>query len=66
MGQEELCVCDIMMVLGITQSKASRHPRYLDHLGWVTDRREGWWMYYRLAVSPGARGSGCSACCKKC
>jgi ArsR family transcriptional regulator len=24
MGREELCVCDIMGVLGITQSKASR------------------------------------------
>lgn len=49
MGEDELCVCDIMMVLGITQSKASRHLRYLYNLGWVTDRREGLWMYYRLA-----------------
>jgi ArsR family transcriptional regulator len=28
MGQEELCVCDIMRTLGITQSKVSRHLRY--------------------------------------
>jgi ArsR family transcriptional regulator len=54
MGQEELCVCDIMNTLGITQSKASRHLRYLYHLGWVTDRREGLWMNYRLAVTPGS------------
>ncbi|MGB8990980.1 MAG: metalloregulator ArsR/SmtB family transcription factor [Desulfobaccales bacterium] len=54
MGQEELCVCDIMRTLGITQSKASRHLRYLYHLGWVTDRREGLWMNYRLAVTPGS------------
>jgi ArsR family transcriptional regulator len=53
MGEEELCVCDIMMVLGITQSKASRHLRSLYNLGWVTDRREGLWMYYRLALPPG-------------
>ena len=52
MGQEELCVCDIMRTLGITQSKASRHLRYLYHLGWVTDRRDGLWMHYRLAVTP--------------
>jgi ArsR family transcriptional regulator, arsenate/arsenite/antimonite-responsive transcriptional repressor len=39
MGQEELCVCDIMGVLGITQSKASRHLRYLFNAGLVTDRR---------------------------
>ncbi len=52
--KEELCVCDIMGVLSITQSKASRHLRYLYHLGWVTDRREGVWMNYRLSVAPGS------------
>jgi len=51
-GTEELCVCDIIDVLRITQSKASRHLRYLYHLGWVTDRRDGLWMIYRLAVPP--------------
>jgi ArsR family transcriptional regulator len=56
MGQEELCVCDIMRTLGITQSKASRHLRYLYHLGWVTDRRDGLWMNYRLSVPTGSDG----------
>ncbi len=55
-GQEELCVCDIMRVLGITQSKASRHMRYLYHLGLVSDRREGLWMYYSLSTAPGSQG----------
>ena len=55
MGQEELCVCDIMGVLGITQSKASRHLRYLFNAGLVTDRREGLWMYYRISVAFGSR-----------
>lgn len=50
--QEELCVCDIMGTLGITQSKASRHLRYLYNLGLVADRRDGLWMYYRLTVEP--------------
>jgi len=54
MAKEELCVCDIMGVLGITQSKASRHLRYLYYLGWVIDRREGVWMNYRLNVTPGS------------
>jgi ArsR family transcriptional regulator len=54
MGQEELCVCDIMGVLGITQSNASRHLRYLFNLGWVIDRRDGLWMNYRLSVAPGS------------
>jgi ArsR family transcriptional regulator len=54
MNQEELCVCDIMKTLDITQSKASRHLRYLYHLGWISDRREGLWMYYRLSVPQGS------------
>jgi ArsR family transcriptional regulator len=53
-GTEELCVCDVIDVLKITQSKASRHLRYLYHLGWVTDRRDRLWMNYRLTVTPGS------------
>jgi ArsR family transcriptional regulator len=52
----ELCVCDVIGALGITQSKASRHLRYLYHLGWVTHRREGLLMNYRLCVPPGSPG----------
>lgn len=44
----ELCVCDIMGTLGITQSKASRHLATLRHGGMVIDRREGAWAYYSL------------------
>ncbi len=53
LGEEELCVCDFMRALGITHSKASRHLRYLFNVGLVSDRREGAWMYYRLAARPG-------------
>jgi ArsR family transcriptional regulator len=56
MAREELCFCDVVGALGITQSKASRHLRYLYHLGWVTDRREGLLMNYRLCVTPGSPG----------
>ncbi|HEY3295281.1 MAG TPA: metalloregulator ArsR/SmtB family transcription factor [bacterium] len=45
----ELCVCELESVLGITQSKASRHLRYLLNAGLVMDRREAVWMYYRIA-----------------
>lgn len=51
---DELCVCEVMETLGISQSKASRHLRYLYHLGLVADRRQGLWMYYRLAAAPGS------------
>jgi ArsR family transcriptional regulator len=48
----ELCVCDFVAVMGIGQSKASRHLRYLLHAGLVTDRREGVWVYYRVRPDP--------------
>ena len=44
----ELCVCDIEHSLGISQSKASRHLRYLFNNGFLRDRREGIWVYYHL------------------
>ena len=52
-NNSELCVCDIVEALGITQSKASRHLATLRHAGLVLDRREGAWMYYSLRA-PGS------------
>ena len=45
----EVCVCDIHDSLKISQPKASRHLAYLRRAGLVAARREGLWMYYRLA-----------------
>jgi ArsR family transcriptional regulator, arsenate/arsenite/antimonite-responsive transcriptional repressor len=50
-NHRELCVCDIMEALGITQSKASRHLSTLRHAGLVTDRRDGLWSHYSLRAS---------------
>ena len=47
--QGELCVCDVEAVLDITQSKASRHLRYLSNAGLVQSRRVGVWMHYDVA-----------------
>jgi ArsR family transcriptional regulator len=44
----ELCVCEIMAALALPQSTISRHLAYLRKSGWVSDRRQGVWMYYRL------------------
>lgn len=48
----ELCVCDFVEALGITQSKASRHLRYLANAGLATDRRDTVWVFYRLPDAP--------------
>ena len=48
----ELCVCDFVEVLDISQSKASRHLRHLVNAGLLDDRREGTWVYFRIATQP--------------
>jgi len=45
----ERCVCDLMTVLELPQSTVSRHLATLRNVGWVAGRRQGLWMYYRLA-----------------
>lgn len=45
----EVCVCDIHESLQLPQPKTSRHLAYLRREGLVDTRREGLWVYYRLA-----------------
>ncbi|HHX63966.1 MAG TPA: winged helix-turn-helix transcriptional regulator [Chloroflexi bacterium] len=45
----ELCVCHITEVLGLSQSTVSKHLAVLRNAGLVNDRKEGLWVYYRLA-----------------
>ncbi len=48
LSQGELCVCDIMEVLNLPQSTASRHLAYLKNSKWICGTRRGKWMYYQL------------------
>jgi len=45
----ELCVCEIMVALGLTQPTTSHHLMILKNAGVVDDRKEGKWVFYRLA-----------------
>lgn len=47
----ELCVCDIVAALGMVQPKVSFHLNVLKEAGFITDRREGRWIHYRLNES---------------
>jgi ArsR family transcriptional regulator len=46
----ELCVCDLVELLGLPQSTVSRHLRYLHRAGLVGVSREWKFAHYRLAV----------------
>jgi DNA-binding transcriptional ArsR family regulator len=47
--QRELCVCQIVELLGLAQSTVSKHVSILHQARLVESRKEGRWMYYRAA-----------------
>lgn len=52
MGEQEICVCYFVEILGAPQPKISRHLAYLRSAGVVAARREGKWMHYRIVMPP--------------
>lgn len=54
----ELCVCQIIELLGLAPSTVSKHMTILKQARLVEGRKDGRWMHYRLAESeatPAAR-----------
>ena len=47
--EKELCACEIQAATGLTHATVSHHMSVLSDAGLVTSRREGKWLYYRLA-----------------
>lgn len=45
----EMCVCEIMIALDLTQPTASHHLGILGNAGLLNYRKEGKWVYYSLA-----------------
>ena len=64
--QKELCVCDIVGVLGLPQSKVSRHLAYLRGAGLVRGRKDGLWCHYRLAEPRGGFHKSLIGCLRGC
>lgn len=44
----ELCVCGIVSALNMIQPKVSFHLGVLKEAKFITDRRQGKWIYYRI------------------
>ncbi len=45
----EMCVCEVMVALDLTQPTASHHLGILENAGLVKDRKEGKWVFYSIA-----------------
>jgi ArsR family transcriptional regulator, arsenate/arsenite/antimonite-responsive transcriptional repressor len=49
MREHEICVYFFTEILDVSQPKISRHLAYLRNAGLVSARRDGKWIYYRIA-----------------
>ncbi len=47
--ESEMCVCDLAVILGVTQSAVSHQLRMLKQMKLVKNRREGKTVFYSLA-----------------
>lgn len=64
---DEHCACELMELLGATQSRVSRHMQILKQAGLVIDRRDAQWVRYRInPCMPGEIASIVSAVLAAC
>jgi len=48
--ERELCVCDLVELVGLSQPGVSQHLRKLKEAGFVKESRRGTWIYYSLSL----------------
>ena len=48
-GDEELCSCEVMAALELTQPTTSHHLGILERAGLLSTRRNGKWVFYKIA-----------------
>ena len=48
-ADEELCSCEVMAALGLTQPTTSHHLGILERTGLLSSRRNGKWVFYKIA-----------------
>lgn len=53
-SRQELCVCQIVELLGLAPSTVSKHMTILKQAGLVESRKKGRWVYYRALSDEGA------------
>ena len=46
--KEEMCICELIEELGLSQSAVSHHVKILKQADLVNDRRDGKWTFYSI------------------
>lgn len=49
--EDELCVCELVAALDVSQPKISRHLAVLRQCGLLADRKQNQWVFYSLNKS---------------
>lgn len=49
LSSREMCVCEVMVALNLTQPTASHHLGILENVGLIKGKKEGKWVFYSLA-----------------
>lgn len=49
LGKREMCVCELMVALGLSQPAASYHLRILQSCRLIKPVRKGKWIFYELS-----------------
>ena len=49
LAQQELCVCELMSALSLSQPKISRHLAILKDASLLETRRQGQWIFYFIS-----------------
>ena len=50
-ADEELCSCEVMAALELTQPTTSHHLGILERAGLLTSKRSGKWVFYKITNS---------------
>ena len=48
-GDDELCSCEVMAALELTQPTTSHHLGILERAGVLSSRRSGRWVFYHIS-----------------
>lgn len=51
LSQGEFCVCEIEVLLGMTQTNASRHLSKLRQSGLIQSQKDAQWVHYKVSTS---------------
>ncbi len=64
--ERKMCVCELAVILGITQPSISRHLKKLKQAGFIVEEQDSLWTNYLLKKTLSAQNAVFLKCLKRC